>query len=77
VAVRVNARKQKRGREKCGKGEEKGEWWWLKRKVQIGKVRWAQWGLGPRLRVARCVVGAKAQFQAQRVILHYTALAIL
>ena len=51
---------KKRGVEKCGKDEEKGEWWWLKRKVPIGKVRRAQRGLGPRLRVARRTVGAKA-----------------
>jgi hypothetical protein len=63
---------KKRGVEKCGKDEEKGEWWWLKRKVPIGKVRRAQRGLGPRLRVARRAVGAKARFRAQRAIPRYT-----
>jgi hypothetical protein len=52
-------------------GEKKGKWWWLKRKVRIRKVRRDQRGLGPRLRVARCAVGAKARFRAQCAIPHY------
>ena len=43
----------------------------MKRKVPIGKVRRAQRGLGPRLRVARRAVGAKARFRAQRAIPRY------
>ena len=43
-----------------------------KRKPPNRKVYWNQWGLGPRLRVLRHVVGAKARFQAQRTILSYT-----
>jgi len=53
------------------RGEEKRKGWWLKRESPIRKVHRDQRGLGPRLRVARHAVGAKAQFQAQRTILHY------
>ena len=57
--------RMKRGQE----NEEDGGW---NEKSQNRKVRQDQWGLGPRLRVARRVVSAKAQFRAQHAILRYS-----
>jgi len=68
VAVRVE-RQKKAG---AKRGEEKRKGWWLKRESPNRKVHWDQRGLGPRLRVARRVVGAKARFWAQRTIPRYT-----
>jgi hypothetical protein len=53
---------------------EKEEGWWLKRESQNRKVHRDQRGLGPRLRVSRRAVGAKAQFRAQRAIPRYNLL---
>ena len=54
--------KGRKAQKKAGakRGEEKRKGWWLKRENLIRKVCWDQRGLGPRLRVARHTVGAKA-----------------
>jgi hypothetical protein len=44
-----------------------------RKKTQNKKERRDQRGLGPRLRVARRAVGAKARFRAQRAIPRYTS----
>ena len=45
----------------------------MERENRIRKVRQDQRGLGPRLRVSRRAVGAKARFRAQRAIPRYTS----
>ena len=65
------ARAERQKKAGAKRGGEKRKRWWLKRESPIRKVRWDQWGLGPRLRVVRCAVGAKARFRAQRAILCY------
>jgi hypothetical protein len=51
--------KEKRVKNTWGR-EEKEESWWLERENRKRKVHWDQQGLGPRLRVLRHMVGAKA-----------------
>ena len=60
-------------RMKKGQENEEGGGW--KEKSQIRKVCQDQWGLGPRLRVVRRMVSAKAWFWAQCTIPHYNVLA--
>ena len=69
--------KGRKAQKKAGakRGEERRKGWWLKRENLIRKVHRDQQGLGPRLRVARHAVGAKARFWAQHAILCYTTIA--
>ncbi|SRR5216683_3602783 len=71
--------KGRKAQKKAGakRGEERRKGWWLKRGSLIRKVRQDQRGLGPRLRVSRRAVGAKARFWAQRVILHYSSTIVM
>ncbi len=54
------ARAERQKKAGVKRGEEKRKGWWLKRESPIRKVHWDQQGLGPRLRVARRAVSAKA-----------------
>ncbi len=68
---RVAARAERQKKAGAKGGEEKRKGWWLKGESPIRKVRRDQRGLGPRLRVARRAVGAKARFRAQCAIPRY------